>query len=218
MWGIIQPAGERDKWYVKCAAHAEYLRPWQTHGALSYQSLMGLSGNLYSDRTLGVSKLTWIDIPSHPGINHVSITSSVSPLKWTGGLRMMRIGLLHFGSGLDGRLRLWHRWGTNRVKRVKSLKQREQICASAIHFGSVLTQVKALYSFVPYRQRRTTVSGRGHLLTLTAAALRYSLTPQTPEDQTTSTRWYRWPSNFRGEGKALRRKHYASTGREPESG
>ena len=30
------------------------------------------------------------------------------------------------------------------------------------------------------------VSGWGHLLTLTAAALRYSLTPQTPEDQTTS--------------------------------
>ena len=29
------------------------------------------------------------------------------------------------------------------------------------------------------------VSGQGHLLTLTAAALRYSLTPQTPEDQTT---------------------------------
>ena len=50
------------------------------------------------------------------------------------------------------------------------------------------------------------------------AALRYSLTPQTLEDQTTGTQRYRRPSNFRGEGKALRRKHYASTGREPESG
>ena len=29
------------------------------------------------------------------------------------------------------------------------------------------------------------LSGRGHLLTLTVAALRYSLTPQTPEDKTT---------------------------------
>ena len=62
------------------------------------------------------------------------------------------------------------------------------------------------------------LSGWGHLLTLTVAALRYSLTPQTPEDQTTGTRWYRRPSDFKGEGKALRRKRYASTGREPESG
>ena len=38
---------------------------------------------------------------------------------------------------------------------------------------------------------RSRLSGRGHLLTLTVAALRYSLTPQTPEDQTTGTRWYR---------------------------
>ena len=30
------------------------------------------------------------------------------------------------------------------------------------------------------------MSGQGHLLTLTVAALRYSLTPQTLEDQTTS--------------------------------
>ena len=45
------------------------------------------------------------------------------------------------------------------------------------------------------------VSGRGHLLTLTVAALRYSPTPQTPEDQTTGTRRYRRPSTSKGRAK-----------------
>ena len=53
----------------------------------------------------------------------------------------------------------------------------------------------------PSKAEAILVSGRGHLLTLTVAALRYSPTPQTPEDQTTGTRRYRGPSTSKGRAK-----------------
>ena len=62
-------------------------------------------------------------------------------------------------------------------------------------------------------QIEDSLSGWGHLLTLTAAALRYSLTPQTPEDQTTSEQTVWKTVLLQRGGQSPKKEVYTSTGR-----